>query len=71
MGDALCTWNVVTGVRGAQLMPSALNVDNQLCLQSLDRIEALDASLLLPGHGDPLRDSPAAAVAHARQMART
>ena len=71
VGDALCTWNVVTGARGAQLMPSALNVDNQLCLQSLDRIEALDASLLLPGHGDPLRDSPAAAVAHARQMART
>ena len=71
VGDALCTWNPLTGARGTQLMPSALNVDNELCLESLDRIEALDASVVLPGHGDPLRESPAAAVDAARQMGRS
>jgi glyoxylase-like metal-dependent hydrolase (beta-lactamase superfamily II) len=68
VGDALCTWNPLTGVRGSQLMPSPLNVDNERTYESLSRIEALDASVVLPGHGDPVRESPAAAVAHARQV---
>ncbi len=71
VGDALCTFNPLTGARGTQLMPSPLNVDNELCLESLDRIEALDARVVLPGHGDPVRESPAAAVDHARQMGRS
>ena len=71
VGDALCTWNPLTGARGTQLMPSPLNVDNERCFESLDRIEGLHASVVLPGHGDPVRESPAAAVAHARQMGRS
>jgi glyoxylase-like metal-dependent hydrolase (beta-lactamase superfamily II) len=68
VGDALCTWNPATGRRGSQLMPAAMNVDNEVAYESLARIEGLEASVVLPGHGDPLRESPAAAVAHARQV---
>jgi glyoxylase-like metal-dependent hydrolase (beta-lactamase superfamily II) len=68
VGDALCTWNPLTGARGTQLMPFPLNVDNEGCFQSLTRIEALQAQFVLPGHGDPVRESPAAAVDHARQV---
>jgi glyoxylase-like metal-dependent hydrolase (beta-lactamase superfamily II) len=71
VGDALCSWNPLTGARGAQLMPSPLNVDNERGARSLDRIEALEAGVLLPGHGDPMRESPAAAVAHARRVGRS
>jgi len=35
-------------------------------LASLDRLEALDATILYPGHGNPLRD-PAAAIARFRR----
>ena len=35
-------------------------------LDSLDRLEALDAAILYPGHGDPLSD-PAAAIARFRR----
>ena len=35
-------------------------------LDSLDRLEALDAAVLYPGHGDPLSD-PAAAIARFRR----
>jgi glyoxylase-like metal-dependent hydrolase (beta-lactamase superfamily II) len=65
-GDALCTWNPITGRRGPQRFPSALNVSNAQALESLSLIEGLDAQVVLPGHGEPYRDSPAAAVAAAR-----
>ncbi|HEU0024032.1 MAG TPA: MBL fold metallo-hydrolase [Thermoleophilaceae bacterium] len=67
VGDALCTWNALTARRGAQLMPRPLNVDNERALESLARIEGLEARAVLPGHGDPLLESPAAAVAAARE----
>jgi glyoxylase-like metal-dependent hydrolase (beta-lactamase superfamily II) len=69
VGDALCTWNPLTGSRGAQLMPSPFNVDNERCFDSLALIEPLEARMVLPGHGDPLRESPAAAVDSARAAA--
>ena len=65
-GDALCTWNPLTGRIGAQLMPSAFNVDNAQALESLARLEGLDAQVTLPGHGEPWRERPAAAVSAAR-----
>jgi glyoxylase-like metal-dependent hydrolase (beta-lactamase superfamily II) len=71
VGDALCSWNPLTGTRGPQLMPFPLSVDNERCVRSLDRIEALEAEVLLPGHGDPVREGPAAAVAHARRVGRS
>ena len=66
VGDALCTWNPLTGRLGAQLMPSAFNVSNARALESLARLEALDAQVTLPGHGEPWRENPAAAVSAAR-----
>ena len=62
-GDALCTWNPVTGKRGHSGFPSAMNVSNVQALESLGLIETLDAQVVLPGHGEPYRGSPAAAVA--------
>ncbi len=70
-GDALCTWNPLTGRRGAQLMPTAFNVSTDGAEEALAKIEPLEAQVVLPGHGDPLRDSPAAAVAAARAAGRT
>jgi glyoxylase-like metal-dependent hydrolase (beta-lactamase superfamily II) len=66
VGDALCTWNPITTRRGAQLMPSAFNVSTPQALASLAQIEKLEAGFLLPGHGEPWTDGPAAAVASAR-----
>jgi len=71
VGDALCTWNPLTGRRGAQMMPSAFNVDNAQTLESLGAIEPLAAQVVLPGHGEPWRDSPAAAVSAARAAGRS
>jgi glyoxylase-like metal-dependent hydrolase (beta-lactamase superfamily II) len=67
VGDLLCTWHPVTGRLGPQIMPRAFNVSSQECLDSLARIEGLDANLLLPGHGEPWSEGPAAAAARARE----
>jgi glyoxylase-like metal-dependent hydrolase (beta-lactamase superfamily II) len=66
-GDALCTWNPLTGRPGPQLMPRAFALSNDQALASLDRIEGLDAGVLLPGHGDPWTSGVGAAVARARE----
>jgi glyoxylase-like metal-dependent hydrolase (beta-lactamase superfamily II) len=67
VGDALCTWNPITGVRKPQLMPRQFNESNEACRESLGPIERLEAALVLPGHGDPWADTPAAAVRSARE----
>lgn len=66
VGDALCTLNPVTGERGPRLMPRVMNVDNEKCLASLAALEGLEASWVLPGHGEPWQGEPAEAVALAR-----
>jgi glyoxylase-like metal-dependent hydrolase (beta-lactamase superfamily II) len=66
-GDAICTWNPLTGERGPQLMPPrGFNESNEQARESLGRIEGLDAKVLLVGHGEPWREGPAAAVREAR-----
>jgi glyoxylase-like metal-dependent hydrolase (beta-lactamase superfamily II) len=59
-GDALCTWNPLTGERRPQLMPAPFNEDNAAARASLDRLTQVDARLLAPGHGDPWHGSLAA-----------
>jgi len=66
-GDALCTWNPITGARGAQLMPRQMNESNAQSLESLSRIEELQADVVAVGHGDPIRECPRVAVARARE----
>jgi glyoxylase-like metal-dependent hydrolase (beta-lactamase superfamily II) len=66
VGDVLCTYNPITGRVGPQVMPGGFSVSTAQALASLDRIEPLDAGVLLPGHGEPWREGVAAAVARAR-----
>jgi glyoxylase-like metal-dependent hydrolase (beta-lactamase superfamily II) len=66
VGDALCTWNPITGERGPRLMPKQFHVSYAQARESLGRIEGLEASVLLPGHGDPWSGSPSDAVSQAR-----
>lgn len=70
-GDALCTWNPLTGRPGPQLMSGAFSLSTPQALASLDRIEPLEAAILLPGHGDPWTGGVAAAVARAREAGPT
>jgi glyoxylase-like metal-dependent hydrolase (beta-lactamase superfamily II) len=49
LGDAMTTRNVLTGVRGPK--PAPFTLDPAQAEESLDRIEALDATWVLPGHG--------------------
>jgi glyoxylase-like metal-dependent hydrolase (beta-lactamase superfamily II) len=51
VGDALATLNVLSGKTGPQLAP--FGSDLAEARESLRRIEALEADLLLPGHGQP------------------
>ncbi|MBV8990249.1 MAG: MBL fold metallo-hydrolase [Solirubrobacterales bacterium] len=66
-GDAIATLNVLTRVRGPQLMPDELNADPQSTRTSMDALGRLSAGTLLPGHGDPFHGEPARAVALARE----
>jgi glyoxylase-like metal-dependent hydrolase (beta-lactamase superfamily II) len=71
VGDLLCTWNPLTGRIGPQIMPAAFDLSTDRCLESLSRIENLQADLVLAGHGEPWTDGPAAAVARAREAGRS
>ena len=70
-GDALCTYNPLTGKRGPQLMPKAFAFDVGQAQASLDALERIDAGVLLLGHGEPWTDGPAEAVARAREFGVT
>jgi glyoxylase-like metal-dependent hydrolase (beta-lactamase superfamily II) len=69
VGDAMCTWNPLTGERGPQVMPPrGFNEDTAQARESLGRIEEIEAEVLLVGHGEPWHEGPAAAVAQARAL---
>jgi glyoxylase-like metal-dependent hydrolase (beta-lactamase superfamily II) len=68
-GDALCTWNPLTGERVPQLMPAAFNTSNVQAVQSLSALIHVDAEFMVCGHGEPWVGSPADAVARARDVA--
>ena len=68
-GDGLVTMDLLEPKQGPQVMPEMFDLDHAQAIASLDRIEDLDADLLLPGHGDPLLSSPREAVAAARAAA--
>jgi glyoxylase-like metal-dependent hydrolase (beta-lactamase superfamily II) len=70
-GDCLVTWNAFTGRVGPQIMPAGLNRDSAQALASLDALEKVPAELLLPGHGEPWRQSAADAVRLARVAGRS
>lgn len=70
-GDAICTYHPLNGRRGPQVMPKAFARSSQQELESLSALEPIDAALLLPGHGEPWTEGPAAAVARAREVGVT
>ncbi len=70
-GDAMCTYNVLTGARGPQVMPRAFVADAQQQLASLAALEPLYADVMLFGHGEPWTEGTEAAVARARQVGIT
>ncbi|MGI8630955.1 MAG: MBL fold metallo-hydrolase [Solirubrobacterales bacterium] len=65
-GDALLTMSPLTREEGPQRPPARLNVDNDDVEASLDVLAAVDAELILTGHGDPWKGTPAQAVKRAR-----
>ena len=71
LGDLLCTLNPLTGKRGPQLLPAALNLSSAQMLDSLTKIEGLDAQTLHFGHGEPWTDGVASAVERARATGPT
>jgi glyoxylase-like metal-dependent hydrolase (beta-lactamase superfamily II) len=71
MGDLLCTLNPLTGSREPQLMPQAFNVSSATMLDSLSKLEELDAPTLAFGHGDPWTQGAATAVRLAREVGPT
>jgi glyoxylase-like metal-dependent hydrolase (beta-lactamase superfamily II) len=64
-GDALATLNVATGATGPMLHP--FNQDRAQAVGSLNALEKVDADVVLPGHGEPWRGTPGAAVSLARR----
>ena len=67
VGDALATLNVLSGKTGPQLAP--FGSDFPRARESLKRIEAIEADVVLPGHGQPWTGGVAEAVRLIRQEA--
>jgi glyoxylase-like metal-dependent hydrolase (beta-lactamase superfamily II) len=67
VGDALTTRHVLTGRTGGQ--PAPFTDEPLVALESLGRIEQLDAEWVLPGHGAPWHGSPRELVAAVRSAA--
>jgi len=51
MGDAMTTRSVLTGETGPRIAPFTL--DPAAAAAALDRLDGIEATWLLPGHGDP------------------
>jgi glyoxylase-like metal-dependent hydrolase (beta-lactamase superfamily II) len=66
VGDALNTYSVATGWHGPQLSP--FNADRAQALESLSRLEEVEATYVLPGHGAVWRQGPRDAVKEARRI---
>lgn len=65
-GDGLVTAHPWTDATGPQL--NAINEDRDRAIRTLDVYGAVEAGLLLPGHGEPWSGSTADAVARARRL---
>ncbi|HEY7025196.1 MAG TPA: MBL fold metallo-hydrolase [Candidatus Limnocylindrales bacterium] len=65
VGDAIATYAVTNGVSGPQIAP--FGADRAEALNSLARLEDLDATYVLPGHGPAWTHGIGAAVAEVRK----
>ncbi len=64
-GDALFTYDPLTGKHGPCLPPKALNAQQERVVPSARRLGELSGDVVLPGHGDPHRGGVAQAVERA------
>ena len=71
VGDELCTLHPLTGARGPQLMPRSFNLSSAKCLDSLTKLQDVEAEVVAVGHGEPWREGAAAAVERARATGPT
>ena len=69
VGDALTTRHVLTGRSGPQ--PAPFTDDPQQALASLRRLDAIQATWVLPGHGTPWNGGTHEAVREIRSAAET
>jgi glyoxylase-like metal-dependent hydrolase (beta-lactamase superfamily II) len=61
-GDAFVTLDPFSGRTGPRTLPAFDNVDHAAALESLEKVRASGATILLPGHGDPWTGDPGEAV---------
>jgi len=66
-GDAIVTRDPYIGATGPQTVSAAATKDTRQALASLDRFDGLEASIVLTGHGEPWRGTPAEAARRARE----
>ena len=66
VGDALTTGHVLTGQRGPRPAPFTLEPD--MALESLSKLETVQATWLLPGHGAPWRGGVPEAIRQIREV---
>lgn len=69
LGDAMTTRNVLTGVTGPK--PAPFTLDPGQAIESLARLEGLDATWVLPGHGPAWDGGLPDAISLIRQAAAT
>jgi hypothetical protein len=62
---------VLTGRRGPQIGPGGFNESSEQALASLDRLQDVDAGVMLFGHGDPWREGSVAAISAAKAAGRS
>jgi glyoxylase-like metal-dependent hydrolase (beta-lactamase superfamily II) len=67
-GDALVTGHPTSPVAGPQLLPRMFDADRAAARASLDTIGAMEADVLLPGHGPVHRGSARQAARRAREL---
>lgn len=65
-GDALVTLDPLTRERAPRVLPKALTADPRRAAASLAVLEPIEATVLLPGHGEPWQGTMAEAVGQAR-----
>jgi glyoxylase-like metal-dependent hydrolase (beta-lactamase superfamily II) len=67
-GDAIVMLDPYLGAKGPRIVAGAATADSGWALRSLDALAALDAGMVLTGHGEPWRGGTAEAVRLARQV---
>ncbi|AXV07014.1 putative beta-lactamase [Euzebya pacifica] len=65
-GDAMVTIGLIGPGPGPQLMPKQFHNDVDLATASLERLEGIEADMVLPGHGDAYKGTPESMVEKVR-----